>query len=602
MAGSVSDIDTRRRAEEALRVSEERFALAVAGSDVGVWDWDLRAGLAFESARAREIQGLPPGPELQQLDDLVASLRVHPDDAPLRAEGIRAHLAGETPAYEVDYRVRHDDGQYRWVRVRALCIRDAQGQPYRMAGSVVDIDAQRRAEEALRLSEERYAIAMTGSDEAHWVWNVKTDELFSSPQLHRLTGIDGEPPATRSEWRARVPMHPDDRERTQRAVDLHLAGLTPRLHVEFRVVDPASGEVRWIDSRGQCFRDADGRPDRVAGSTLDITERKRAEEALRESEERFARAVEGSNDGILDWDVTNDRMFASERAMRIAGIDSGVVVRTHDEWLALIDIHPDDQPAVKRTFRRQPQGGHDAQEADCRVRQGDGSWRWVRFRGRHLGDSHGRATRWSGSISDIDAHKRTEQALRESQERYQLAVAGSNEGMWDWDMRSETFFLSARAQELLGLEPSEPMRPCQEWWRLFRYHPDDEKRVHDGLKAYLDGSGARTGRSSTGSTTRARTAGAGSASAASRCVTSRAGRTGWPVRSKTSPCARTPRPSATGSNRNCASRRSSRRWARWPAASRTTSTTSSPRSSVTARWCSTTAPKARRSAGTSMPR
>jgi PAS domain S-box-containing protein len=191
MAGSVSDIDTRRRTEEALRVSEERFALAVAGSDVGVWDWDLRAGMAFESARAREIQGLPPGPELQRLDDLVASLRVHPDDAPLRAERIRAHLAGETPAYEVDYRVRHDDGQYRWVRVRALCIRDAQDEPYRMAGSVVDIDAQRRAEEALRLSEERYAIAMTGSDEAHWVWNVKTDELFSSPQLHRLTGIDG---------------------------------------------------------------------------------------------------------------------------------------------------------------------------------------------------------------------------------------------------------------------------------------------------------------------------------------------------------------------------------------------------------------------------
>ncbi|AMO22681.1 hypothetical protein UC35_07045 [Ramlibacter tataouinensis] len=490
MAGSVSDIDTRRRAEEALRVSEERFALAVAGSGVGIWDWDLQAGLAFESARAREIQGLPPGPELQPLDELVASLRVHPGDAPRRAEGIRAHLAGETPAHEVDYRVRHDDGQYRWVRVRALCIRDAQGQPYRMAGSVVDIDAQRRAEETLRLSEERYAIAMTGSDEAHWVWNVKTDELFSSPQLHRLTGIDGEPPATRSEWRARVPMHPDDRERTQHAVDLHLAGVTPRLSVEYRIIDPANGEVRWIDSRGQCFRDADGRPDRVAGSTLDITERKRAEQALRESEERFARAVEGSNDGILDWDITNDQMFASERAMRIAGIDSFFAVRTHDEWLALLDIHPDDKPTVRRIFRRQPKGGLDAQEADCRVRQGNGSWRWVRIRGRHMGDSNGRATRWSGSISDIDAHKRTEQALRESQERYQLAVAGSNEGMWDWDMRNETFFFSARAQELLGLEPSEPMRPCEGWWRLFHYHPDDEKRVHEGLKAYLDGSSA----------------------------------------------------------------------------------------------------------------
>jgi len=367
MAGSVSDIDARRRAEEerrtseqALRVSEERFALAVAGSDVGIWDWDLEAGMAFESARARELQGLPPGPELQRLDDLVASLRVHPDDAPLRAERIRAHLAGEAPAYEVDYRVRHEDGQYRWVRIRALCSRNASGKPYRMAGSVVDIDAQRRAEEALRLSEERYAIAMTGSDEAHWVWNVRTDELYSSAQLHRLTGIgDGAAPATRSEWRARVPMHPDDRDRTQRAVDDHVAGLTPRLSVEYRIVDPKTRDVRWIDTRGQCFRDADGQPDRVAGSTFDITERKRAEEALRESEER-----------------------------------------------------------------------------------------------------------------------------------YQLAVAGSNEGMWDWDMRRQTFFFSARAQELLGLDPGESMRPCQEWWSLFRHHPDDEKRVHDALQAYLDGAGA----------------------------------------------------------------------------------------------------------------
>ena len=110
MAGSVSDIDARKRAEESLRQSEERYALAVAGSDDGVWDWDLRSGMAFESARARELQGLPPGPELQPLDELVDSLRVHPDDAPRRAEGIRAHLAGETPAYECEYRVRRDDG------------------------------------------------------------------------------------------------------------------------------------------------------------------------------------------------------------------------------------------------------------------------------------------------------------------------------------------------------------------------------------------------------------------------------------------------------------------------------------------------------------
>jgi PAS domain S-box-containing protein len=484
-------------AHASLGASRERFALAVAGSDDGIWDWNRHSDTIFASARARELFGLPPGPEKTLREQWLAQIRVHPDDVGPRLAAIEAHVAGETPQYEFEYRVRHPDDSWRWLRVRGLCLRDAKGEPLRMAGSVSDIDTRRRAEEerrlseqALRLSEERYAIAMTASDEAHWVWNVKTDELYSSPQLHRLTGVvDGEAPTTRSEWRARVPMHPDDRGCTQRAVDDHLAGLTPRLLVEYRIIDPVIGEVRWIGTRGQCFRDSEGRPDRVAGSTVDITERKRAEEALRESEERFARAVAGTNDGIVDWDITNDRFFASERALLIAGVDPTVVVRTHDEWIALLDIHPDDKATLKQTFRRQAQEGHEVQEADCRVRQRDGSYRWVRFRGRHLHDARRGATRWSGSIGDIDAHKRTEQALRESEQRYELAVAGSNEGMWDWDMRSETFFFSARAQELLGLEPGEPMRPCKEWWSIFRYHPDDEQRVHEALKAYLDGSG-----------------------------------------------------------------------------------------------------------------
>ncbi len=339
-------------AHESLGASRERFALAVAGSDDGIWDWNRDSDTIFASARARELYGLPPGPEKTPREEWHAQMRVHPDDVAPRLAAIEAHMAGKTPLYEFEYRVRHADGRYRWVRARGLCVRDADGEPLRMAGSVSDIDTRRRAEEERRCRGGAAAVggALRDRDDRLRRGPLGLEREDRRVVLVAATApadryLDGEPPATRSEWRARVPMHPDDRERTQRAVDLHLAGLTPRLRVEYRIIDPASGEVRWIDSRGQCFRDADGRPDRVAGSTVDITERKRAEEALRESEERFARAVEGTNDGILDWDITNDRMFASERAMRIAGIDSGVVVRTHDEWLALLDIHPDDKPA-----------------------------------------------------------------------------------------------------------------------------------------------------------------------------------------------------------------------------------------------------------------
>ena len=235
-------------AHASLGASRERFALAVAGSDDGIWDWNRHSDTIFASARARELYGLPPGPEKTPRGQWLAQMRVHPDDVAPRLAAIEAHIAGKAPQYESEFRVRHADGSYRWVRARGLCLRDANGEPLRMAGSVSDIDARRRAEEerrlseqALRLSEERYAIAMTASDEAHWVWNVKTDELYSSPQLHCLTGIvDAEAPATRSQWRSRVPMHPDDREGTQRAVDDHLAGLTPRLLVEYRIIDPVS--------------------------------------------------------------------------------------------------------------------------------------------------------------------------------------------------------------------------------------------------------------------------------------------------------------------------------------------------------------------------
>ncbi|HET7526012.1 MAG TPA: PAS domain-containing protein, partial [Burkholderiaceae bacterium] len=153
-------------AHASLAASRERFALAVAGSDDGIWDWDRHSDAIFASARARELYGLPPGPEATPREQWLAQVRVHPDDVAAKRAAVEAHLAGKTSQYEVEYRVRQPDDSYRWVRARGVCMRDANGEPLRMAGSVSDIDVRRRAEEerrvseqALRVSEERYAIA-----------------------------------------------------------------------------------------------------------------------------------------------------------------------------------------------------------------------------------------------------------------------------------------------------------------------------------------------------------------------------------------------------------------------------------------------------------
>ncbi|MES2959567.1 MAG: PAS domain-containing protein [Pseudomonadota bacterium] len=411
-------------ARASLEVSQERYALAAAGSDVGVWDWDLVAGTAYESRRARELQGLPLEPETQPLDALQGLLTYHPDDAPRRAALMQAHLDGQTLAYEVEYRVRRADGEYRWIHVRALCIRDAAGKPLRIAGSVSDVDARKRAESALRESEERYALAMTGSNEGHWLWDMPARQIYISAKQAELLGFaEGAGVMADRDYFARLPLHPEDRELVERNRNDHVAGLTPRLDHEFRIV-LASGELRWIHSRAQCFRDADGHPLRMAGSSVDATRRKRAEEALRASEQRFASAVAGSDDGIWEWDYVSGESFGSQRGREILGLPPGPELESLETWTAEIEgqLHPDDLPRRNVAIADHLAGRTPAYECDFRVRHPDGIYRWVHVHGRCVRDADGQVLRIAGSASDIDSRKRAEverlgleQQLRQAQ-------------------------------------------------------------------------------------------------------------------------------------------------------------------------------------------
>ena len=488
MAGSVSDIDARKRAEESLRQSEERYALAVAGSDDGVWDWDLRAGMAFESVRARELQGLPPGPELQPLQNLVDSLRVHPDDAPRRAEGLRAHLAGETPAYECEYRVRRSDGTYRWIRVRALCLRDEDGKPYRLAGSVSDIDDRKQAEEAHRLSQERFTLAVRGSNDGIIDWDLVNDSVYTS---ERMLEMIGQPPTpdvrTRSEWMALLDLHPQDRERHAQELQRFLASREVLREGEYRI-RRADGVYRWVRLRNYCMRDAQGAPLRLTGSVSDIDPYKRVEAALRESEERYALAMTGSNEGHWMWDLAAGTIFVSAKLAEIYGQGGGAQVISAETYFERIPLHPDDRERVHRAREEHLAGLTARLDHEFRIiRLDNGEVRWIHTRAQCFRDAAGMPLRLAGSTTDVTARKRSEEALRRSEERYQLAVAGSNEGLWDWDLHSDMIFLSPRAQQLTFLESGEPLRPRREWVEKTRYHPDDIEPVRHALARHLQG-------------------------------------------------------------------------------------------------------------------
>ena len=156
-------------ANAALHESEARYQLAVAGSNEGLWDWDLTTNMVYLSPRAQEIRmgRASDGIDTRHESEWRQWYQVHPDDAARRDAARRDHLEGRTPRYEGEWRVRHLDGSYHWIHARGICTRDASGRAIRFAGSTTDIDARKRAEDATASSPTRHcarAVAVSQPD------------------------------------------------------------------------------------------------------------------------------------------------------------------------------------------------------------------------------------------------------------------------------------------------------------------------------------------------------------------------------------------------------------------------------------------------------
>jgi PAS domain S-box-containing protein len=196
------------------------------------------------------------------------------------------------------------------------------------------------------------------------------------------------------------------------------------------------GEDEWVARRVAQHRDAGGSVEQqiadgrwllisertmknggIAGLRMDITALKKAEAALRRSEERYALALEGSNDGLWDWDLREDKTFYSQRMLDIIGFDPLDCQRGVDAWLDA--IHPDDLGRYSSAFIKHILGEAGHFECEFRIRGSDGQERWVVSRGKGLCDASGRMQRIAGSIRDLTAQKEIEQRRRREVEEFQ---------------------------------------------------------------------------------------------------------------------------------------------------------------------------------------
>jgi PAS domain S-box-containing protein len=145
---TIRDISDRLESAEALRRREERFDLAVRGTDAGIWDWSLKSNKVFFSRRWKGMLGYDPGEVGDDFAEWVT--RLHPDDRDRALAHLQDYLKGGSADYELEHRLLHKDGSYRWILARGAAVRDPDGKPYRMAGSHIDITHMKESESVLR--------------------------------------------------------------------------------------------------------------------------------------------------------------------------------------------------------------------------------------------------------------------------------------------------------------------------------------------------------------------------------------------------------------------------------------------------------------------
>ena len=274
--GDAIRLSEHKATERILRDREEQLRLATEAADVGLWDVDVVADSLFWPPRVKAMFGISPHVAVT-MSDFYAGL--HPEDRERVSEAYAAAVDPKRQAlYDVEYRtVGKEDGLLRWVAAKGRGVFDDSGRCVRVIGTAIDISERKRAEEALRASEQLLRLATDAAKIGVFEWNIETGANTWTAQLEAMYGLA---PRTftgrQDDWLELV--HPEDRSSALAKVEEALQSGKPVEH-EWRVVWP-DGSVHWIFGRFQALRDQGGTPLRLTGVNLDITGRKQAEMAL----------------------------------------------------------------------------------------------------------------------------------------------------------------------------------------------------------------------------------------------------------------------------------------------------------------------------------
>lgn len=455
------DVTERRRTEAALRASEKRYRSYI--EVTGELGWTTNAGgeVVEDIPSFREFTGQ----SYEEVKGWGWSKALHPDDLEHTTQVWRNAVSAKS-AYEIEYRLRRHDEVYRHFLARGVPVFTEDGPVREWVGICVDITERKEAEEALRRSEELLKQSQEIAHLGSWELDLVNNHLSWSDEVYQLFGlVPREFGATYEAFLEAV--HPADRV----AVDAAYSGSVKEgrdgYEIEHRIIRKSTGEIRYVYEKCQHIRDASGNIIRSVGMVHDVTERRRIEDALRETRDYLNNLLDYANAPIIVWDLSFRITLFNHAFERLTGLKAGEVI---DRQLDI--LFPADQREESMGHIRRTAAGERWEAVEIPILRMDGEVRIVLWNSATLYEVDGKtAVATIAQGQDITERKRAEEALRDAALRYRT-VADNTYNFEFWiNPVGQYLYASPSCQRLYGYAPAEFMADGGLGRRVV--HPDD---------------------------------------------------------------------------------------------------------------------------------
>jgi PAS domain S-box-containing protein len=397
--GAVMDVTARKRTEVELRRSKAHLTDAQRLSRTGSVGMEASTKRIFWSDESARIYGYAPGTE--PTPDLILQ-RVHPDDVDLLKSVLERAARGGAD-FDFEHRLLMPDGSIKHIYNLSHSLRDDAGNT-EVVGAIMDITERRVAEEAIRRSEAYLTEAQRLSHTGSFGWRPDAGELVWSDETYRIFEYDNTVKPTVDSVVQRV--HPEDRALVQQVVDRASQTGSDFEH-EYRLL-LSGGRVKHVHAIAHAVQNPSGDREFI-GAVTDITERKTAEEKIREQEIEFQQMLDLVPQLVAVYGPNRERLYANRVMLDYLGLSL-------EEWQLRFKfgaaLHPDDWEPATSHFDRSVSSGAGF-ELEVRLRKGDGSYRWFLARCNPVCDDKGQLMRWYLACTDIDNRKRAEEKLQQ---------------------------------------------------------------------------------------------------------------------------------------------------------------------------------------------